>query len=122
MYVEEEPSGDGVNGFYYDNEDFQGNPIVKESEDINFDWSGESPIDKINHENFSVRWEGYLKVPVTGTYKFTTISDDGNEFYINKKKIITHNMASMNNPQMTWMEAMHSENDAAKKEKQSKAI
>jgi len=45
-----------------------------------------------------VRWEGYLKVPVTGTYKFTTISDDGNEFYINKKKIITHNMASMNNP------------------------
>lgn len=81
---EEEALGDGVVGNYFDNEDFLGAPIVQNDEDINFDWNGESPIDKINHENFSVRWEGYIKAPVTGTYKFTTISDDGNALYINK--------------------------------------
>jgi len=35
-------------------------------------------MDGINHENFSIRWEGFVMAPVDGDYKFTTISDDGN--------------------------------------------
>jgi len=27
-------------GFYYNNEDFIGNPLVKEDEELDFDWQG----------------------------------------------------------------------------------
>ena len=32
--------------------------------------------------NFIVRWDGYVKVPVSGTYNLSTTSDDGSELYI----------------------------------------
>jgi hypothetical protein len=63
---EEEPSGDGMKADYYDNEVFSGSPIKYEDDNIDFEWNGESPKEKINRENFSVRWEGYLKAPVSG--------------------------------------------------------
>lgn len=101
-----------MNAFYFDNEDFIGAPIYQVDDDINFDWNGDSPIEKINHENFSIRWQGFLAAPVTGEYTFTTITDDGNELYLNGNKILTHNMGSVGNPKKTWMEAMHAEPDA----------
>ncbi|WP_198315604.1 fibronectin type III domain-containing protein [Chitinophaga tropicalis] len=34
--------------------------------------------------NYSFLWEGFLTIPVTGTYTFATTSDDGSKFYFNK--------------------------------------
>ncbi|RFS19562.1 T9SS C-terminal target domain-containing protein [Chitinophaga silvatica] len=34
--------------------------------------------------NYAVMWTGYIKIPVTGTYKFETNSDDGSKLYFNK--------------------------------------
>ena len=39
-------------------------------------------------DNFSVRWEGQIKVNHTCKYTFYTISDDGVRLFINDKKII----------------------------------
>jgi len=39
-------------------------------------------------DNFSVRWEGQIKVNHTCQYTFYTISDDGVRLFINDKKII----------------------------------
>ena len=39
-------------------------------------------------DNFSVRWEGQIKVNHTCEYTFYTISDDGVRLFINDKKII----------------------------------
>jgi hypothetical protein len=64
-------------------------------------------MEGINHENFSIRWEGYVKAPVTGLYQFTTVSDDGNSLEINYAEILTHNMGAIGNPGKTWMDAMH---------------
>ena len=40
------------------------------------------------NDNFSVRWEGKLKIDKSYDYTFYTISDDGVRLFINNKKII----------------------------------
>lgn len=37
---------------------------------------------RLRDDNFGFLWEGYIKIPVTGTYKFETASDDGSKLYI----------------------------------------
>ena len=39
-------------------------------------------------DNFSVRWSGQVLAPVTGTYTFTTTSDDGVRLYVNGQLLI----------------------------------
>jgi beta-glucanase (GH16 family) len=39
-------------------------------------------------DNFSVQWDGYLKVSQTGNYKFYIIADDGVRLYLNDSLII----------------------------------
>lgn len=34
-------------------------------------------------EYYGILWQGYIRIPVTGTYKFETGSDDGSRLYIN---------------------------------------
>ncbi len=33
-------------------------------------------------DQFAVLWQGYIKIPVTGTYKFETYSDDGSKLWL----------------------------------------
>jgi hypothetical protein len=73
---EEEPLGDGIYANYFNNEVFSGSPIKYKDDNIDFDWDGEPPKERISAENFSVRWEGFLKAPVTGDYYFTAVADD----------------------------------------------
>ncbi|MEP6710994.1 MAG: fibronectin type III domain-containing protein [Ferruginibacter sp.] len=37
---------------------------------------------KLQNDNFGFLWEGYIIIPVTGTYTFETNSDDGSRMYI----------------------------------------
>lgn len=50
---------------------------------ILFPWGGGSPDPRMTVDNFSVRWVGLIEAPVTGTYTFTTNTDDGHHLYIN---------------------------------------
>ncbi|MBV8253772.1 MAG: T9SS type A sorting domain-containing protein [Chitinophaga sp.] len=34
--------------------------------------------------NYGMMWTGYLRIPVTGTYQFSTYSDDGSKLFVNK--------------------------------------
>ena len=34
--------------------------------------------------NYAIMWTGYIRIPVTGSYKFETNSDDGSKLYFNK--------------------------------------
>jgi len=74
---ETSPVGDGVWGSYFDNEDFNGNGVKEPDFNIQFEWNGGRPLNGINHENFGVRWEAWLKAPASGEYSFTSITDDG---------------------------------------------
>ena len=88
---ENESPGDGITGQYFDNEDFIGEPeIEKTDNNINQSWDNEEPAENINQDNFSIRWSGWLRVPVTGKYNFYTESDDGNLLKLNGKIVIQH--------------------------------
>ena len=55
---------------------------------VDFDWASGAPDPAVQADNFSVRWSGEVKAPVTGTYTFTTTSDDGVRLYVNGQLLI----------------------------------
>ncbi len=99
----------GLKGDYYRGITLQGKPILTRIDPvIKMDWGGGSPTtteigqgtlpeeQKIDDDNFSVRWTGQLVAPVAGFYKIGITSDDGSRLYIDGKKIVdgwsTHGM------------------------------
>jgi hypothetical protein len=57
---------------------------------VDFDWASSAPGAGVQADNFSVRWTGQVQAPVTGTYTFTTASDDGIRLYVNNQLIINN--------------------------------
>ena len=41
-------------------------------------------------DNFSARWTGRVEAPVTGSYRFSTVSDDGIRLWINGQQVINN--------------------------------
>jgi len=56
---------------------------------VNFTWTG-SPAAGVTSDNFSVRWTGRVQAPVSGTYRFTTVSDDGIRLWVNGVRVINN--------------------------------
>jgi len=57
--------------------------------EINFYWNpGPDPPPGLNYDNFSVRWEGYIKAEYSEPYTFVTGSDDGVRLWVNGQLII----------------------------------
>jgi len=57
---------------------------------MNFTWGTAAPAAGVTADNFSVRWTGRVQAPVTGTYRFTTVSDDGVRLYVNGVRVINN--------------------------------
>ena len=55
---------------------------------IDFDWAAGAPDPAVQLDNFSVRWSGEVMAPVTGTYTFTTASDEGVRLYLDGQLLI----------------------------------
>ena len=55
---------------------------------VDFDWAAAAPDPVVQSDNFSVRWSGQVLAPVTGTYTFTTASDEGVRLYLNGQLLI----------------------------------
>ena len=92
LLYEDEERGDGLIGKYFDNESWLGSFVERKDQDINFEWTGASPMKGINPNNFSIRWEGYIYAPYTGQYFFSVECDDGAYLQLNNQIIISHNM------------------------------
>ncbi len=107
-----EPAGKamGLRGDYFTNIELSGTPKYTRLDTFAyFNWDTGSPFSYNNHttevrtdntfsgDNFSVRWTGRLKAPVTGTYTFGLRSGDGVRLWMNDSLIInnwtTHNNA-----------------------------
>ena len=67
----------GLVGTYYSTDTFDGTSVTELDPTVNFNWNGNSPVSGIAGTNFSVRWVGQIYAPTSGTYTFTTTSDDG---------------------------------------------
>ncbi|WP_027380667.1 glycoside hydrolase family 3 N-terminal domain-containing protein [Chryseobacterium daeguense] len=80
----------GLKGNYFPNADLKGNPsFEKQDEQLNFKWTLYSPNpEKLQPDNYSIRWTGKLEAPDSGKYQVGLRGNDGFRLYINGKLLI----------------------------------
>ena len=75
-------------GEYFGDRRLTGEPVlVRDDEEIDFDWGTGSPAAGIPSDNFAVRWTRSVHLPA-GSYRFTATSDDGIRVYLDDRVII----------------------------------
>lgn len=79
--------GRGLLASYFNNKELTGPAILTRAEVVDGTWS-DSPGPGVNGDGFSARWTGALRPGVTGSYRFSTVSDDGVRFWINGQLLI----------------------------------
>lgn len=82
----------GATGQYYSNSGLSGSPVGTRTDSmIDFNWGAGAPgVAGVGADNFSVRWDGTLKVATTGSYQFETVSDDGVRLWVNGIQVINN--------------------------------
>lgn len=88
--------GTGLNGNYYQyaantkpDSAFNSVPkLTRLDSVINFDWGQNSPDVKLTNDNFTVRWTGKVLAPLSGTFTFYTLTDDGVRLFVNDQLLI----------------------------------
>jgi hypothetical protein len=81
--------GTGLTALYFNNGTLAGTPALKRLDPaVEFHWGGNAPAPEVSKDNFSVRWEGLLAAPATGTYKFAVATNEGVRLWVNGKKVI----------------------------------
>lgn len=74
------------------NRDFTNLVTTRHDATVNFNWGSGTPSGTAltSPDTFSVRWSGRVLAPVTGSYTFTTTSDDGVRLWVNNQLIINN--------------------------------
>ncbi len=85
-----ETVGTGLTGEYYDNEDLTNLKLTRLDCQVSFNWRRGSPSPLIGADTFSARWTGQVLAPVSGTYSFSTTSDDGVRLWIDGQQLINN--------------------------------
>jgi glucose/arabinose dehydrogenase len=83
-------TGTGLQGDYYDNDDFTIFKLTRIDPTVDFNWGNGSPDPSIGPDLFSVRWTGKVMPQYTETYTFTTTSDDGVRLWVNGVQVINN--------------------------------
>ena len=90
-------AGTGLRAQYYNDggvsyplaNPFAGAPVLTRTDaTVDFGWGEGSPGLAVTNNNFSAKWTGKVKAPVTGSYIFTVRGDDGVRLFINGTKVI----------------------------------
>ncbi len=82
------PTTQAWRGEYFNNTNLAGTPaLIRDDANINFNWGYGSPAPSIQDNFFSVRWTRTLTLE-PGTYRFTTVTDDGVRLTVNGSQII----------------------------------
>ena len=61
--------------------------LVRNDQEINYDWGLSSPGPNVNSDWFYVRWNGYFVAPSAGTYTFGGSVDDNILVFANNQKV-----------------------------------
>jgi len=79
----------GLKADYFNSTDLSGNPVNSRlDKQINFMWTLYSPDSKLQKDNYSVRWQGEIAAPTSGTYKIGLEGNDGYRLFLDGKLII----------------------------------
>lgn len=82
--------GNGLCGSYFANMALTGDPCAyRLDSQVNFDWAANNPgIACMPVDLFSVRWNGEIEAPYSGTWTFYLRGDDGIRLYVNNTLVI----------------------------------
>ena len=73
---------------YWNNVNLSGDPVlVRQENNIDYDWGNGSPADGVNRSDFSVRWKKTINF-AEGTYRFDATVDDGMRIYVDDNLIL----------------------------------
>ncbi len=95
----------GLWGEYFNNRHLEGEPVFQRLDSmVDFKWGIGPPIflndtqkerneekdedERLNQDNFSVRWTGFIQPPKTGPYSFVVATDDGIRVYLDDQLVI----------------------------------
>lgn len=89
LFVDIDQKENGLKGEYFTNMNLNGKPErIVIDKTINFMWNDKGPFEDFPQDNFSVRWNGYIKVDQSGRYTLDVASDDGVRLYLDDKLVI----------------------------------
>jgi hypothetical protein len=88
VYWEKQGSFANWKGEYFANPRLEGEPaLVRNDEEINFNWGNGSPSPQIPADNFTVRWTQSISF-TEGAYRFKARADDGVRVWVDDRQII----------------------------------
>lgn len=77
----------GLLGTYFATESLMGRSVARVDRSLDFYFQA-APVATIPAELFSVRWTGKIVAPISGTYSFAALIDDGARLWIDDQLII----------------------------------
>lgn len=84
LYTNADATIHGLTAAYYTSEEGNGTPALQQTDkNVDFYWINTLPAKGFDRENFSARWTGYLKAPVSGTYNIGLNAYNECNLYIN---------------------------------------
>jgi len=91
LFSNKEMSAHGLTGDYYNNNKFSGAPVLSRVDSvINFLWINNAPDPAMNPFSFSVRWQGYLKVPADGEYSLDMYGSSNFELLLDDSSLFKY--------------------------------
>jgi len=82
-------SKSGLKGEYFNNRDFSGTPVlVRNDQEINFNWGSLSPAKEVNEDGFSIRWTGKLTAQESGNYQIGWRSNGAVKVFLDNNLIL----------------------------------
>ncbi|HEX7366783.1 MAG TPA: glycoside hydrolase family 3 C-terminal domain-containing protein [Pelobium sp.] len=92
LFTDQSCSLNGLKASYYTNSKFSGKPaFTKVDTAVNAYWIADLPAPNFNREDFSVRWEGFLKAPEDGIYSIGMDGFDNYKLFIDDSLIVKLN-------------------------------
>ena len=84
-------TGTGLTGTYFANQTLTAPAaLTRLDPTVSFNWGYGSPAASIPVDHFSARWTGYVQAPASGSYTFSTVSDDGVRLWVNGTEVINN--------------------------------
>ncbi|HEY3329063.1 MAG TPA: TIM-barrel domain-containing protein [Capsulimonadaceae bacterium] len=77
----------GLTAHYFSGTNFEKDVGTTLDPQVDFAWK-EGPMGGLTHDNYSVRWTGFVTADEAGSYTFQTASDDGVRLWIDGKPVI----------------------------------
>jgi hypothetical protein len=83
-------TGTGLRGEYFDNQDLTALKGSRTDGTVNFNWGTGIPFTGVGADTFSVRWSGEVQPRYSGTWTFSTFSDDGVRLTVNGQPLVNN--------------------------------